>query len=99
MAFFHKSAEGSRDNLQTLKDIRDLLPSYLQMKERPTANGKVDKGKNNTTMVVNPFNNNLIKTYASATNKAKAASLARGKVLPHNIVIYYANKSLIAGKC
>lgn len=99
MAFLHKNMDGAKDNLQTLKDIRDCLPSYLIMKERVMPDGKVDKGKNNTTEIVNPFNNNLIKTYASATNKAKAASLLRGKTitrmwydeygfLPYNDIIY-----------
>lgn len=99
MAFLHKGMDGAKDNLQTLKDIRDMLPSYLIMKERVMPDGKVDKGKNNTNEVVNPFNNNTIKTYASATNKARAASLLRGKTLtvmwydeygflPYNDVIY-----------
>ena len=99
MAFLHKNAEGSKDNLQTLKDIRDCLPPYLQMKERPLGDGKTDKGRDSVTMMVNPFNNNNIKTFASATNKAKAASLLRGKTLtfiwydeygflPFNDVIY-----------
>lgn len=99
MAFLHKGMDGAKDNLQTLKDIRDLLPPYLIMKERVLPDGKVDKGKNNTNEIVNPFNNNTIKTYASATNKARAASLLRGKTLtlmwydeygflPYNDVIY-----------
>ena len=99
MAFLHKSMEGSKDNLQTLKDIRDLLPPYLQMKERPLMDGKTDKGRDSVTMIANPFNNNNIKTFASATNKAKAASLLRGKTLqviwfdeygflPYNDIIY-----------
>ena len=79
MAFLHKSMDGSKDNLQTVKDIRDLLPPYLIMKERVLPDGKVDKGRDSVTMMVNPFNNNNIKTFASATNKAKAASLLRGK--------------------
>ena len=89
MAFLHKSMEGSKDNLQTLKDIRDLLPPYLQMKERPLMDGKTDKGRDSVTMVANPFNNNNIKTFASATNKAKAASLLRGRLL--SFAPYYSN--------
>ena len=80
MAFLHKSAEGSKDNLQTMKDIRDCLPPYLQMKERPLGNGKVDKGRDSVTLLTNPFNNNNIKTFASATNKMKAASILRGRI-------------------
>ena len=99
MAFLHKNMDGAKDNLQTLKDIRDILPPYLIMKERILPDGKVDKGKNNTNEIVNPFNNNAIKAYAGATNKARAASLLRGKTLtlmwydeygflPYNDVIY-----------
>ena len=81
MAFMHKRMDGAKDNLQTLKDIRDLLPPYLIMKERLLPDGKVDRGKNNTNEISNPFNNNNIKTFASATNKARAASILRGKTL------------------
>ena len=99
MAFLHKGMDGAKDNLQTLKDIRDLLPPYLIMKERVMPDGKVDKGRDSVTQMVNPFNNNMIKVYASATNKARAASLLRGKTLtimwydeygfiPYNDVIY-----------
>ena len=99
IGFFHKNMEGSKDNLQTLKDIRDLLPPYLIMKERMLADGKIDKGKDSVTLITNPHNNNNIKTFPSATNRAKAASLARGKsltmmwfdeyaFLPFNDIIY-----------
>lgn len=91
--------DGAKDNLQTLKDIRDLLPPYLVMKERVMPDGKIDRGKNNTNEILNPYNNNDIKVFASATNKARAASLLRGKTLammwydeyaflPYNDTIY-----------
>ena len=99
MAFLHKRMDGAKDNLQTLKDIRDLLPPYLIMKERILPDGKIDRGKNNTNEILNPHNNNNIKVFASATNKARAASLLRGKslammwfdeyaFLPYNDTIY-----------
>lgn len=99
MAFLHKGMEGAKDNLTTFKAIRDLLPPYLLLSEKVLPGGKVDKGRNNTTDIANPFNNNSIKTFASATNKARAASLLRGKTLvllwydeygflPYNDVIY-----------
>ena len=99
MAFLHKNMDGAKDNLQTLKTLRDMLPPYLIMKERMLPDGKVDKGKDNMTEMVNPFNNNSIKVFASATNKARAASLLRGKTLtilwydeygflPYNSIIY-----------
>ena len=87
MAFLHKNMDGAKDNLQTVKDIRDLLPPYLIMKEKFFPDGRSDKGKNNTNEILNPFNNNNIKVFASATNKARAASLLRGKSLPVTIVI------------
>ena len=99
MAFLHKNMDGAKDNLITLKGLRELLPSYLIMQERVMPDGKVDRGKNNTNEMVNPFNNNSIKIFASATNKMRAASLLRGKTLtsiwydeygflPYNDVIY-----------
>ena len=99
MAFLHKNMDGAKDNLQTLKDLRDLLPPYLIMKERIMPDGKIDRGKNNTNEILNPHNNNDIKVFASATNKARAASLLRGKslgliwydeyaFLPYNDTIY-----------
>ena len=86
MAFLNKDMGGASDNLATLKTIRDLLPQYLIMKERVLPDGKVDKGKNNAREILNPFNNNDIKAYASASTKTKAASLLRGKTLT---IIWY----------
>ena len=99
MAFLHKGMDGAKDNLQTFKNLRDALPSYLIMKERVMPDGKIDRGKNNTNEVLNPFNNNSIRVFASATNKARAASILRGKTLtliwfdeygflPYNDVVY-----------
>ena len=85
-AFLHKGLEGSKDNLQTLKDLRDMLPDYLQLKIRYDKNNKADYGKNNATEIVNPLNNNSIKCFAGATSKLKAASILRGKTLP---LIYF----------
>jgi hypothetical protein len=79
IAFLHKNMEGSKDNLQTLKDLRDNLPDYLIMKEGRTLDGKILKGTDRMETISNPINNNMIKAYPSATNKAKAASLLRGK--------------------
>lgn len=91
--------EGSTSNLQALKDLRDLLPEYLIMKEMFRPDGTVKKGSNTVRSIKNPHNNNTIKAFPSATNKAKAASLARGMsltsmwfdeygFLPFNDIIY-----------
>lgn len=81
IAFLHKGLSGSRDNLQDLKNIRDLLPEYLQLKERPGKDGKVDRGKDNTMQIINPFNGNNIMVFAGATTQARAANILRGKSL------------------
>lgn len=86
MAFLHKGMDGAKDNLQTIKTLRDALPPYLVMKERVLPDGKIDRGKNNTNEMINPFNNNGIRVFASATNKARAASTLRGKTLT---IIWY----------
>ena len=99
IALLHKSMDGAKDNLATLKALRDLLPPYLQLKDRYFPDGHVDHGRNNQTDILNPNNNNTIKTFASATNKMRAASLLRGKTLtlihydeyafmPYNDVVY-----------
>lgn len=99
IAFLHKGMEGAKDNLLTLKNIRDLLPPYLIMKERILPDGRIDRGKDNATEIMNPFNHNSVKTFASATNRMRAASLLRGKTiqiiwydeygfLPYNDIIY-----------
>ena len=99
MAFLHKNMDGSKDNLEAFKAYRDLLPPYLIMTERVGPGGKIEKGKDNTTEKINPYNHNSIKIYASATNKTRAASLLRGKTLafmwydeygfiPYNDIIY-----------
>lgn len=84
LAILHKNMGGSKDNLDQIRTIRDMLPEYLRFKEFIDTNGKIVRGKNNTTELVNPCNHNNIKTFASATNKTKAASILRGKTL-HNI--------------
>ena len=99
IALLHKSMDGAKDNLATLKALRDSLPPYLQLKDRYYPDGHVDHGRNNATDILNPNNNNTIKTFASATNKMRAASLLRGKTLtlihydeygfmPYNDVVY-----------
>ena len=86
MAFLNKSAESSRDNLQSLKEIQECLPNYLKLMEKPKPDGSVIRGKYNTTNIVNPFNNNNIKCFAGGTTQARAASILRGKTLP---LIYF----------
>lgn len=82
MSFLNKKFEDSKLNLQRIKDIRSLLPSYLKMDEVFAADGSKIKGKNNIESMQHPINRNIIKTVASARSKVAAASLMRGRTTP-----------------
>ena len=82
MTFLNKKFEDSKLNLQRIKDIRELLPSYLVMDQAFGPDGVKVKGKNNVETMQHPVNNNRIKTVASARNKVAAASLMRGRTTP-----------------
>ena len=82
ITFLHKKLDESTLNLQRLKDIRDLLPSYLQMSQEFSANGKKVKPTNTVLKMVHPINNNKIRTAPSARNKVAAANLLRGRTIP-----------------
>ena len=99
MSCDHGEIRTAQDNLNTLKSLRELLPAYLQMKDRVHFDGSIEKGKDNMREIINPNNNNTIKVFASATNKMRAASLLRGKTLtlihydeygfmPYNDIVY-----------
>lgn len=85
IAFMHKNHEGSKDNLQTLKNIRDCLPPYLRMNQQfqkdPT-NKRSVRGSDSITKLEHSINNNKIITVASAQTKIKAQNLLRGKSIP-----------------
>ena len=84
--FMHKDHSGSKGNLKTLKNIRDALPSYLQMSSNIDINGNKLKVPNTVVMIQHPFNNNKINTYPSARTKDAANNLGRGATIP---VQYY----------
>ena len=80
--FMHKDHNGSKNNLKTLKNIRDALPSYLQMSTVTGADGKKLKVPNSITTIQHPYNNNKITTFASARSKDAADNLGRGATIP-----------------
>ena len=80
--FMNKKHEDSKMNLRRLKDIRDVLPDYLQEKEKILPDGKVIKASNNVESTSNPYNMNKITTKAGARNKAAANSVGRGCTMP-----------------
>lgn len=80
--FMHKDHSGSKGNLKSLKNIRDALPSYLQMSSNIDINGNKLKVPNTIVMIQHPFNNNKINTYPSARTKDAANNLGRGATIP-----------------
>ncbi len=80
--FIHKDHSGSKKNLKQLKEIRDALPSYLQMTSALTPDGKKLKVPNTIEAMQHPFNKNKITTFASARSKDYANNLGRGCTMP-----------------
>lgn len=80
--FIHKNHAGSKDNLKHLKEIRDALPSYLQMSSATTMDGKKLKVPNTVVSIQHPVNKNQIVTFPSARSKDAADKLGRGATMP-----------------
>ena len=80
--FMHKAHDGSKENLRRLKEMRDALPSYLQMSSATGIDGKKLKVPNTVVSMQHPINNNRITTFASARSKAAASNLGRGATVP-----------------
>lgn len=78
--FIHKDHKGSKDNLNTFKNIRDALPSYLQMSSTVGIDGKKLKIPNTKEELQHPFNGNKITTFASARSEEAADKLGRGVI-------------------
>lgn len=82
MTLLHKKLEESKLNLQRLKDLRDCLPSYLQMNQPYSRDGKKIKVPDTVERIVHPLNGNRIRTVPSAKNQIAAANLLRGRTIP-----------------
>ena len=82
MMFMNKKHDDSKMNLRRLKEIRDALPSYLQMTEMQTADGKIVKARNNVESTENIVNLNKISSKAGARIIASANSVGRGCTMP-----------------
>lgn len=80
--FIHKAHSGSKDNLKKVKDLRDALPSYLQMSSVLNSEGKKLKVPNTVVAMQHPTNNNRITTFPSARTKESANNLGRGATMP-----------------
>ena len=74
----NRDFSASKLNLHDLKDIRNLLPSYLQFSSTVGADGKKLKVPNTVQAIQHPYNHNTIVTYASARSKEAANKMGRG---------------------
>ncbi len=90
MSFLNKKLDDSKLNLQRIRELRKLLPTYLQMDQAFSSDGSKVKGKDNVETLQHPVNNNKIRTVASARNKVAAASLMRGRTTPIIYIDEYA---------
>ena len=99
ISFLNKKFEDSKMNLTRIKNIRDLLPSYLKMDQVFANDGSKLKGRNSVETIQHPINGNKIRTVPSARDVTSAASLMRGRTtsiiyideyafIKHNKVIY-----------
>ena len=61
MVFLNKKMEDSKLNLARLKEIRSALPSYLQMIEMITPDGKIVRKPNTVETLEHVSNGNKIK--------------------------------------
>ena len=82
MVFLNKKMDDSKLNLARMKEIRAALPSYLQMIQMVTPDGKIIRKPNTVETLEHVSNGNKIKTVPSARSKAAAASLLRGRTIP-----------------
>lgn len=80
--FLHKDHGGSKGNLNDLKELRDALPSYLQMSSGTAIDGRKLKVPNTKVTIQHPINNNKIITFPSARSKDAADKLGRGSTMP-----------------
>lgn len=101
MIFINKKHDDAKNNLKTLKNIRESLPVYLQMDAPVGIDGKKIKVPNTTETIQHPINRNVIKTLASARNKSHADGAGRGMTvglqyfdefgfIPYNKIMYMA---------
>lgn len=83
MLFFNKRLDDSKMNLKRLREYRDALPPYLQMKEVYGFSGKNVKPQDSVTVFENGYLHNSIKAMASARTKMQANSIGRGCTIPN----------------
>ena len=80
--FIHQKHQRAKDNLSDLKDLRAVLPSYLQFDTMILSDGTKAKVKNTVETLEHPTNYNKIKTMAGCRSAAQARGAARGMTVP-----------------
>jgi hypothetical protein len=79
----NKEFKDSKDNLNRIRSIRDLFPSYLRFDAVfSVVNGKKTKVPNTAVYMEHAVNHNKLRTYAKARNELAAANLLRGQTFP-----------------
>lgn len=82
MMFLNKTETDSINNLNRLKEQRDLLPEYMQMKFTYNEDGSIDKEKNNVKSLMNRATHNEIIVKGKAASIDAADSTGRGLTQP-----------------
>ena len=80
--FLHQKMSESKLNLERMKNIIDMLPSYLRMNKTYSSQGRKNKGKDTIEKLVHPLNGNTVTTAPSARNKFAASNILRGRTVP-----------------
>lgn len=85
MIFMNKSQDDANKNLKRLKDQRDLLPKFLQLKagnEFINRNGEKEKDTDNVKTIYSAITKNSISTKPSARSAESATNIGRGNTIP-----------------
>lgn len=82
ITFLNKKMDDSKLNLQRLKELREMLPTYLRMDQPFARDNKKLKIPDTIEKLQHPVNRNIIRTAPSARNKIAAANLLRGRTIP-----------------
>lgn len=80
--FINMKHDYSKLNLKRLKEIREALPSYLQMSQYQVNGDTRRKPTDKVETLEHPINGNKIKTLAGATSRVGASGLGRGLTMP-----------------
>ena len=83
LPLLNKEFRDSKLNLSRIREIRDLLPSYLRFDAiYSEVNGKKKKVSSTSTFMENAINHNKLQAFAKARNELSAANLLRGLTFP-----------------